>query len=286
MSLEYKIVYCAENQYEFPVKEARWQFLICPHQDEYQELHSFSFANSMNFPYEISTNAYGFKTLRILARTKFDSIEFKAHFTLNKKTLNPFNFELATDPFEELNRYHDLYFRVDHEPFLRKTPLTTLLDQHSNFFEYNKKENVFENLQQLNRWVYEKIFYTPGVTQVNTTLDYIVENRHGVCQDFAHLFSAIARQYGIPCRYVSGYLHQGNGYFGDSQMHAWTEAYLIDVGWVGFDPTNNILASDNHIKVAHGKDYADCAPIKGIILSKGENTTSHSVQVHGQQQQQ
>ena len=284
MSLEYTIAYHAENQYEHPVKEAKWQFLIKPHEDENQKLLSFSFSNSMDFPYEVSTNAYGFKTLRILARSAFRSIEFRGSFTLIKKPSNPFNFDLPLDAAEDLKRYKDLHFKVDFEPFLRKTPLTTLLEEHSKFFEYREDKTVFENLQLLNKWVFEKIFYTPGVTHVNTTLDYIVENRHGVCQDFAHLFIAIARQHGIPCRYVSGYLHQGNGYFGDSQMHAWTEAYLPDAGWVGFDPTNNILASDNHIKVAHGKDYSDCAPLKGIILSKGENTTTHSVQVHGQQQ--
>lgn len=285
MSLEYSIEYHAENQYEHPVKEARWQFLITPHTEDGQELTSFTFENSMDFPYEVSTNAYGFKTMRILARAEFTIIHFSARFSVLKTASNPFDFDLPLDPVEDLMRYGLLEFRVEHEPFLRKTPLTTLKEEHKKFFEYQKDKTVFENLRLLNQWVYEKIFYTPGVTQVNTALDEIVENRHGVCQDFAHLFAAVARQHGIPCRYVSGYLHQGNGYFGDSQMHAWTEAYLTDVGWVGFDPTNNILASENHIKVAHGKDYSDCAPLKGILYSRGENTTSHSVQVHGQQQQ-
>ena len=285
MSLEYKIVYRAENQYEHPVKEARWQFLITPHEEEGQQVIASSFENSLNIPYEESSNAYGFRTMRIRAKAQFNTISFEGSFTVIKTASNPFDFELPLDPREDLQRYQNLHFRVEHEPFLRRTSLTSLVEEHAKIFEYQKDKTVFDNLVLLNTWVYEKIFYTPGVTQVNTPLDYIVENRHGVCQDFAHLFAALARQNGIPCRYVSGYLHQGNGYFGDSQMHAWTEAYLVDVGWVGFDPTNNILASENHIKVAHGKDYADCAPLKGILYSRGENTTTHSVQVHGQQQQ-
>ncbi len=285
MSLEYKITYHAENQYESPVKEARWQFLIIPHEEEGQKVTATHFENSMDFPYEESTNAYGFRTLRILAKAEFQRIAFKASFTVLKTAVNPFDFDLPLDPPEDLKRYQTLHFKVEHEPFIRRTPLTTLLEEHAKFFEYQSDKTVFENLVALNQWVYEKIFYTPGVTDVNTALDEIVENRHGVCQDFAHLFSAVARQFGIPCRYVSGYLHQGNGYFGDSQMHAWTEAFLLDIGWVGFDPTNNILASENHIKVAHGKDYSDCAPLKGILYSRGGNTTSHSVQVLGQQQQ-
>ena len=285
MSLEYKILYRAENQYENPVKEARWQFLISPHEEEGQKVISSDFHNSLDFPYEVSSNAYGFRTLRIRARAGFDKISFEGRFTVVKTVSNPFDFDLPLDPVEDVLRYRDLHFRVEHEPFLRRTPLTTLVEEHARFFEYHQDKTVFENLVLLNRWVYEKIFYTPGVTHVNTTLDEIVENRHGVCQDFAHLFAAVARQFGIPCRYVSGYLHQGNGYFGDSQMHAWNEAYVLDVGWMGFDPTNNILAGENHIKVAHGKDYSDCAPLKGIVYSQGENSTNHSVQVHGQQQQ-
>ena len=69
-------------------------------------------------------------------------------------------------------------------------------------------------------------------------------------------------------------------------MHAWSETYIPNIGWVGFDPTNNLLANDNHIKVAHGKDYNDCSPLKGVIYSQGKNKTSHSVIVSSQQQQQ
>jgi transglutaminase-like putative cysteine protease len=285
MSLEYNIVYKAENVYDHPVKEARWQFLIIPEENNNQKLESISFKNSMDFPHEFSTNAYGYKTIRIRAKAPFEAISFEASFKVLKEPSNPFDFILPISQEDEYSEYQKLQFKVDYEPFLRKTPLTSLLENHSNFFDYQHDKFVFENLQELNKWVFEKIFYTPGATDVNTTLDEMLEHRKGVCQDFAHLFCAIARKYGIPCRYVSGYLHQGNGFFGDSQMHAWTEAYIEDVGWIGFDPTNNLIANENHIKVAHGKDYSDCSPLKGILYSKGSNTTNHSVQVHGEQQQ-
>jgi len=69
-------------------------------------------------------------------------------------------------------------------------------------------------------------------------------------------------------------------------MHAWAEAYIPEAGWIGFDPTNDILAGDNHIKVAHGRDYQDCSPLKGIIFSPGNNRTTHSVEVMARQDQQ
>ena len=81
-------------------------------------------------------------------------------------------------------------------------------------------------------------------------------------------------------------MHQGNGYFGDSQMHAWVECCLPETGWIGFDPTNNLIAAENHIKVAHGKDYTDCPPLKGVVYSSGKNETEYTVQVSAQKQQQ
>ena len=69
-------------------------------------------------------------------------------------------------------------------------------------------------------------------------------------------------------------------------MHAWAEAYVPETGWVGFDPTNDLLVAENHIKVCHGKDYNDCAPLKGIVYGPGRNETKYSVTVQSAQQQQ
>ncbi|WFO17006.1 transglutaminase family protein [Cellulophaga baltica 4] len=168
--------------------------------------------------------------------------------------------------------------------FLKNTPFTTLPDSSMGLYQLDDTLSLFDNLQALNTWTYQSIYFKVGVTDVNTTLDNIITKRYGVCQDFTHLFCAIARNNKIPTRYVSGYLHQGNGYFGDSQMHAWAEAYIPTIGWVGFDPTNNVLVASNHIKVCHGKDYQDCAPLKGIVYSQGQNETQYSVQVISRQQ--
>jgi transglutaminase-like putative cysteine protease len=145
-------------------------------------------------------------------------------------------------------------------------------------------KSIYENLLELNHWVYIQIYFKTGVTNIDSLLNDIIENRHGVCQDFSHLFIAISRLNNVPTRYVSGYLHQGDGFFGDSQMHAWAEAFIPTIGWIGFDPTNNLLANHNHIKVSYGKDYNDCTPLKGIVYSQGKNETKYSVEVFHQQQ--
>jgi hypothetical protein len=286
MPKEYSITYKADNKYENWVHNAHWQFLIIPQENSSQEYVSVEFSNSINAFNETSINGYGFKTIRVHPKQKFKEISFEAHFKLIKKDLNPFDFEPEQDIVISFNRLKELNFRIDFDAFLKATHLTTLPKLDRPLFKFDTNLSIFENLKALTDWTYIHIYFKTGVTDVGTMLNDIIANRHGVCQDFTHLFCALARQNGVPTRYVSGYLHQGNGYFGDSQMHAWAEAYIPSLGWVGFDPTNNLLANDNHIKVAHGKDYNDCSPLRGVIYGQGKNETSHTVLVSSQQQQQ
>lgn len=96
---------------------------------------------------------------------------------------------------------------------------------------------------------------------------------------FVRIFIAIAHNNRIPCRYVSGYLDQGKSFKGSLQMHAWIEAMIPGIGWTGFDPTNNILQDYHYIKVCHGVDFSECSPIRGILKSHGEQSTSYEVKV-------
>lgn len=286
MPLEYSITYKAQNTYEEWVHEAHWQFLIIPQQNSSQEFIGIDFKNSMNAANEYSTNGYGFQTIRVHPKQRFKEISFEATFRLIKKEVNPFDFQLEEESAMNYKKLQELDFKVDFEAFLSATHFTRVPDINRDIFRFDGGKSIFENLQALNEWTFIHIYFKTDVTDVTTTLDEIIEKRHGVCQDFTHLFCALARKNGVPARYVSGYLHQGNGYFGDSQMHAWAEAYIPHVGWIGFDPTNNLLANTNHIKVAHGRDYNDCSPLRGVVYTSGKNKTVHSVKVLGQQQQQ
>ena len=100
----------------------------------------------------------------------------------------------------------------------------------------------------------------------------------GVCQDFAHIMIALVRRLGIPCRYVSGYLFHGrDDRSAEGATHAWVEALLPGLGWVGFDPTNNVLAGTRHIRVAIGRDYADVPPTRGVYKGTARDELSVSV---------
>lgn len=283
MPLEYSVTYAAENQYESVVNDAYWQFLIIPEDNDTQELVSIDFYNSLKAINQFSVNGFGFKTIRVHPKQKFDEIAFKATFKLIKKEVNPFNFDLLPNISEDYTSINSFEFKIDFESYLKNTLFTTLPAKDEKIFIFDTGKSVFENLQLLNHWVFIHVYFKTGVTTVSTLLEEVIDNRHGVCQDFSHLFCAIARKNNVPVRYVSGYLHQGNNYFGDSQMHAWVEAFVPNVGWVGFDPTNDILANNDHIKVAHGKDYNDCSPLKGVVYTLGKNETKHSVEVSAQQ---
>ncbi len=137
-------------------------------------------------------------------------------------------------------------------------------------------------LRELNSAVYEWFEYVPKATRVDSPIDHAIEVRKGVCQDFAHIMIALVRHVRIPCRYVSGYVypraeHQDRS--PEGATHAWVEALLPHFGWVGFDPTNNLIANERHIRTAIGRDYADVPPTKGIFKGDSESHLTVSVRV-------
>ncbi len=100
---------------------------------------------------------------------------------------------------------------------------------------------------------------------MQTTVREALEKRAGVCQDFAHVMIAVLRDAGIPARYISGYIFRGESpILGAEASHAWCEAYLPPYGWVGFDPTNDVLGNDHFVKIAIGRDYRDVSPVRGV----------------------
>ena len=143
-----------------------------------------------------------------------------------------------------------------------------------------RRGNLFEFLTEINQSMWENFAYVPKSTKVDSPIDEALSNRNGVCQDFAHIMIALLRRLKVPTRYVSGYLfHEAESKDRslDGASHAWVEVLVPKLGWVAFDPTNNLLAADRHIRVAIGRDYADVPPTRGVY--KGETTSELSVSV-------
>jgi transglutaminase-like putative cysteine protease len=119
---------------------------------------------------------------------------------------------------------------------------------------------------QVAEFIRGRFEYARDVTDATSPIDHLLEQRKGVCQDFTHLMIAVLRSYGVPARYVSGYIHRENN---DSQSHAWCEVWLPDVGWTGFDPTNGCPVNDRFVKTAIGRDFTDVPPNKGTYRGGG-----------------
>jgi transglutaminase-like putative cysteine protease len=127
---------------------------------------------------------------------------------------------------------------------------------------------VFEKAAAVMRWIYAEFTYEPGTTDVETHLEQAFALRKGVCQDFTHVMIGMCRSIGLPARYASGYILTGGGesLVGAQASHAWCEVYLPETGWIGFDPTNAVLADQRYVKIAVGRDYGDVAPIHGSYM--------------------
>ncbi len=159
---------------------------------------------------------------------------------------------------------------------------TDALLQLARDLDVCRRDDPLMLLHELNQRIFEWFHYVPKSTQVDSPIDQAIASREGVCQDFAHCMIALVRQVGIPCRYVSGYLYHGEKDHDRSTAdatHAWVEAFLPHLGWVGFDPTNNLVTYQRHIRTALGRDYADVPPTRGLYRGNTKSELSVAVRV-------
>jgi transglutaminase-like putative cysteine protease len=145
--------------------------------------------------------------------------------------------------------------------------------------DVRRRDDPLTVLRDLNSDIHRIFDYSPKTTRVDSPIDEALSMRKGVCQDFAHIMITLVRHLQIPCRYVSGYLYRGEGRSTGEATHAWVEAYLPDIGWVGFDPTNNTLTNERHVRVAIGRDYSDVPPTRGVFRGKAESEMAVTVRI-------
>ena len=171
--------------------------------------------------------------------------------------------------------------------YLRQTPLTTADRTIADFArDAADGRDQLDALHALMAALSDRMTFDVDVTHVHTTADEAFADAKGVCQDFAHIFIAAARSLKFPARYVSGYMRQADGREHYEAGHGWAEVHVPGVGWIGFDPTNAICATDAYIRVAIGLDYLDASPVRGVRTGGAHETLDVSIQVqHGASQQ-
>jgi transglutaminase-like putative cysteine protease len=172
--------------------------------------------------------------------------------------------------------------------FLRETPLTAADAKIVELAKGVSGASVLEKMHALCGAVRDAIDYTPGATETRTTAAQALKQGSGVCQDHAHVFIAAARAIDVPARYVVGYLMASDA--PQTETHAWAEAHVPELGWIGFDAANRLCPTDRYVRLASGLDSADAAPIRGNVSGQGSERLEASVaigpsQVQGGQSQ-
>ena len=186
--------------------------------------------------------------------------------------------QMSDDSFPSPPEVAEFVFASRLVPFVAET---TAYAQES----FSADRPIVTAVADLTRRINSDFQYAPGVTDIFTSISEIMESRSGVCQDFSHAMIAGLRGLGLPARYVSGYLRTyppdfGDGWRGADATHAWVSVWCgAELGWLDFDPTNNLLVSDEHIATAYGRDFSDVTPLRGVIRGGGTHSLAVTVTV-------
>lgn len=245
------------------MRDSANQILLFPIQDEYQELLNQDLVITGEPEVDIYKDYYANEVGSFTHAEPHTSLTIDSKLDVVTKPRPALTDEAPKD--EQWASLRKIRWEVPYIDFLRQEYFATLPEllataRPGEMVIYTPLEAAI----RLRAFVFEQFKYIKGVTTVETTLDEVWKLKAGVCQDFAHILLVLLRQIDIPARYVSGYICPNkNGMRGEGATHAWIEAYIPGNEWVGLDPTNNIIADDLHVRLAVGRNFSDCSPVKG-----------------------
>jgi len=272
----FNIHHITKYEYDRPVKESVNEIRIYPYVSNQQEL-LYHELNITDHPDVLTVNDYwGNRTgmFNLLSSHKELIIESK----LIVRTLG--NAEIILDKnagLQHLKAEIASNLSLLELSYIKEIDLKEEIHELVNQFA-TPVMPVADIVEKCSNYIFENFNYNKGITSVETTIKEILDLRSGVCQDFAHIMLEILRSVGIPSRYISGYICPNkNGMRGEGATHAWIESWIPGNGWTGIDPTNNVWVTNHHVKLAVGRNFNDCSPVKGTF--KGPARQSLSVYV-------
>jgi len=276
---EFEIQHITRYVYESPVRDSANQIILFPIKDEYQEVIKQELTITGNPVVDTHIDYYGNEV------GSFTLSEPHLVLTINSKIWVSTKHHPL--PFTDIFPGHqwDALLRLQHtvpyidflkqEYFEGLPELRAIVDKN-----WVKDDSPYHVALLFCRYVYDSFDYIKGVTTVETTLDEIWKLKAGVCQDFAHMLMEMLRMVKIPARYVSGYICTSKSDMrGEGATHAWAEAYIPDYGWLGIDPTNNCIAQEAHVRLAVGRNFSDCSPVKGVYKGSSKHKLEVAVSV-------
>ncbi len=273
-----------ETVLEYPqgVREHHVELRLAPRNDGHQRVISCAIETEPSAELASYTDYFGNRVDYFCVIPLHNRLVTRLKSEVETLKENPFSFEAVT-PAEEVMWLCDAVRRTPpmNDFILHRSLLTPPVMKLAEVLECalpkpDRSRPLLESLLELLAWVPTILSYRSGTTEVHGTLTTAVQQGSGVCQDFAHLFITVARSWGIPARYVMGYLDPGISSEGEKlATHAWAEALVPGAGWIGFDATHNLLANDHYVAVAVGRDSYDAAPQRGSFKGdfSGEQPT-------------
>ena len=274
----FKIIHITKYQYNWPIKESINEIRLFPHNFNNQEVLDYQLFITNDPDVEYFNDYYGNRF------ANFNNLEAHQEMVIESQMTVRVNHPLkipaidntsVKDIAEEKNKDITLLRLSYPETIIKQQEIENIL---ATIDTANK--SIITIAQLCNQYIFNNFTYTKGITNIETTIDEILDLKKGVCQDFAHVLLQLLRTAGIPSRYVSGYICPNeSGLRGEGATHAWVEIYTPTQGWLGLDPTNNIWTMDNHVKLAVGRNFHDCTPIKGTFKGLARQTLSVCVSI-------
>jgi len=265
--------------YAEAVRDSANQIMLYPVKNENQEVQSQRILITGEPKIEAFIDYYGNEVGSFMNTSPHKELRIDSHIAVITKPITvPSDKTTIEQQWENLINIKNAIPYID---FLKQENFAALPEvkkiADSGFYN---SVSVFVAVQQLNKYVYENFQYIKGITSIETTLDEVWKLKAGVCQDFAHILLVMLRLLNIPARYVSGYVcPHDNNQRGEGATHAWVEAYIPFYGWLGLDPTNNCVVNDSHVRLAIGRKFSDCSPVKGTYKGTAKQTLEVGVSV-------
>ncbi|WP_437919582.1 transglutaminase family protein [Sphingobacterium sp. LRF_L2] len=273
----YTIVHITRYAYPSEVTDSANQLILYPKSDDQQHVleHTIRICPTVNIDYfdDYFSNKVGFFTIV----EPHNQLEIRVEMKVS--TLPHVFGEQSLSPDEQRLTLRELKWEFPFVDFLQlehihsNAEILHVIEQH-----VDDRCDITETVDALSSFIYKNFSYKQGVTTVESTVDEIWQLKAGVCQDFAHLLITMLRMLGIPSRYISGYICPSSSELrGEGATHAWVEVYIPGLGWKGIDPTNNCWVNERHIKIAYGRDFNDCTPVKGTYKGTSDHILTVSV---------
>jgi len=272
---KFKIRHITRYIYEDMVRDSASQLMLYPIIDNFQDVEYHTIGVTQNSYISIHTDYFGNSVGTFTNAQPHRELSIDSQVIVETKARQmPADDQPIEKQWQELNSLRSQLGIIDYT----KPERFNALPEVEKLIEEEKCRNCspLESAKHFSEYIYKTFEYKKGITTVETTLDEVWDLKSGVCQDFAHMLLVMLRLTGVPARYVSGYICPNkNGMRGEGATHAWVEAYIPFYGWLGLDPTNNCIVNDSHVRLAVGKNFSDCSPVKGTY----RGTSNHTLDV-------